>query len=148
MSDAIKMQGGRELRHLLEELPKRVRTKGLRRAVSLAASPLVKATKQRTKRRTGLLKKAITKKVKTYRGGNVCAAIVGANREATGTLNGKTITPNNYFHLVDKGVPSRGIPAQHMLEDAHEATKAEAGHIMLDTLQNVLESEAEKLAGK
>lgn len=142
--DAVKLTGGRELRHLMGELPRRVRTKGLRAGVTAAAAPIVKQTKATVKRQSGLLKKAITRKIKTYRGGNVVVSVIGANRNVSGDYKGRKRVPANYFHLVEGGHDS--VPGDHALQHAYDANKQKAGQVMVDKMQSVLEAEAAKLA--
>lgn len=167
-NEAVKLEGGKELRNLFNELPKRVRSKGLRQAVSAGATPVVKALKADTPRVSGLLKKAETKKIKTYKGGTNVIAVIGANVNTAGEYNGRNRVPANYFHLVEDGVAPHslskgasirrkragdgngaqhpGFAGRHMLKNAYNTTKDQAGSIMVDKLQSVLESEAEKLA--
>lgn len=149
-SQAVKLQGGKELRHLCDELPKRVRTKALRQGVSAAATPVVKQLKANTRRQSGLLKRAETKKIKTYKGGNTVIAVIGANRNVTGEYQGRARVPANYFHLINDGVAPHGkhpgFAGDHMLQHAYDSTKDQASTIMLDKMQTVLEAEAAKLA--
>lgn len=165
---AMKLDGGRELRHLFEELPKRVRTKHLRRAVTTAATPIVKEVKSHIKKQTGTLRKAITKKVKTYKGGATAVAVIGAKKGVTGPSVNlgsgsnnriRRMTPrvpSRYFHLFDKGAAPHtvnghahpGVKGSNALENAWESKKDQAGNIMLNTLKTGLENEAANLAAK
>lgn len=145
-NERTRVDGGKELRNLFQELPKRVRSKGLRQAMTAASAPTVKATKADTPKQSGLLKKATTKKVKTYKGGDVVVAVIGANRSTEGEYRGKKRVPANYFHLVEEG--HGHVAGRHMLQNAYDSTKEEAGTIALDKLKSVLESEAEKLGKK
>lgn len=155
----LTLKGDRQLRNLLTELPPRVVKKGLRQGVSAGAAPWVKAAKQGASKESGLLKKSVTKKVKTYKSGTA-AAIVGANRAVAGEFKGKHRVPANYLHLVTGGTAPHSVPtgkggvrahpgakANDFLTEAFNGNQAGAAEITRNKIQDVLESEAAKLAG-
>lgn len=149
----MELVGWKELTHLLNELPKRVARKGLRQAISAAASPIVKAAKSNAAKLTGTLKKSIKKKIKTYSDGNV-VAIIGADRSIVGqriTKGGKVkrVVPANYIHLVEKGhAGPHPASAKPFLRPAYENHKQQAVGIAEKKLKEVIENEAAKLGKK
>lgn len=141
-TERTRVDGGRELTALFRELPKRVATKGLRQAMTAAATPTVKATRADTPKQSGLLKKSITKKVKTYKGGERVVAVIGANVNVDGEWQGQKRVPAHYFALVEQGTSH--ATGRHMMQQAYDQTKDEAGQIALDKIKAVLEAEAAK----
>lgn len=108
----ITLAGDKELQRVFKELPARVRKYGLRRAMDRASVPTVKLAKSTARKRYGLLKRSINKKIKTYSSG-VVAVIIGADtsisgnsilqkRLAKGTVfnAGTTFTPLNPSRLL------------------------------------------------
>lgn len=140
--NGMNLDGGLELVNLLRELPKRVEKKGHRAAITAACTPIARAAKASAPRESGLLKKAIGKKVKSYSRGTV-AGIIGAKRAIQGQHKGKNRVPANYLHLVEKGTSHSA--AQPFLEDAYNANKDAAAQIAKDKLATVVEAEARKL---
>jgi HK97 gp10 family phage protein len=157
----VKLDGEQELKHLLQELPRRVGKKALRQAVNAGAAPIVKAAKAAAPRESGLLKRSYNKVIRTYKSGNV-VAVIGARREVVGSYRGKKRVPANYIHLVEKGTqPHRiqikkgrfagttvehpGARAQPHLEPAFERSIPQARSIMEAKLRDVVLAEAHKL---
>ena len=141
--DAV-LDGERELGRLLRELPKAAR-KGLRGAMNAAATPISKAAKKNAPRESGLLKRSIGKRVKTYSSGTV-AAVIGARREVSGEYKGKKRVPANYAHLVEQGHGGpRPAQAHEFLKPAFDANVEKAIDIASDKLRDVVEREARKL---
>lgn len=157
-SSNITLKGDRELRRLFNELPKRVVKRGLRQAMNAASTPIAKAARQSAPRESGVLKKAMGKKIKTYTNGNV-VAVVGAKRDVSGSYRGQKRVPANYIHLVEQGVRSHLIPqpkrhrilrhpgysGKTFLQKAYDANVQSAVAIASRKLAQVVESEAAKL---
>jgi HK97 gp10 family phage protein len=148
----MKLLGARELQALLAALPRGVAKRGLRAAVTAGATPITRAAKARAPRKSGLLKKAIGRKVKTYKEAGVGAtavAIVGARRDVRGEYRGRPRVPARYIHLVEKGTRPHdghpGTPATNFLEDAYRGNKAAAEAAAARKLAEVVEREARKL---
>lgn len=132
----FKLEGDKQLQRLFKELPKRIIKKGLRAAMNAGATPVVKAAKARAPKQSGLLKKSMGKKVKTYPSG-VVTAVIGPKRQTVGEYKGKKRVPGNYAHLVEKHEP--------FLEPAFESTKQQAEDIAADKLSESVVREAKKL---
>lgn len=164
----IKLDGFKELARFLDQLPKRVLTKALRQAVAAGATPIAKAARRLAPRLTGTLRKAIKKKVKTYRNGNAIA-IVGADRDASAPANGASrakstglFIPRNYIHLVELGVAPHAQPknpffktdghpgfrGRFFLKKAMEQNQSTTKQIMEEKMPEVLINEAQKLREK
>ena len=108
MSVRIEMTGVKELVAELDKLDRKMRRKGIRRAVTAAARPLRAAYRARVPVKHGALRKAIDVKVKSYRGGSRIIAIVGARSDYEITVtdrfgNARRIVPNKYAHLIEFG---------------------------------------------
>jgi HK97 gp10 family phage protein len=143
--------GRNVLKNLLDELPRRVARRGARMAVTAAANPILKGARARAPRASGLLKKAIGKKVKAF--GSTAVAIIGARKDVQGSVplksNGATTKfvfrkPSRYFHLVEKGT-RQGAKANPFLADAYAANKGSAELIAAAKMSTFVESEAFKL---
>lgn len=146
--DGLYLDGDRELKELLVQLPERVIKKGLRRALSAAATPIVRATKAKARRRFGFLKKSIGRKVKTYSDGSVIV-VIGAKRDVAETVGNRQHVPANYFALVEKGHGGpHAAPPHPMLDPAYQETKGQATAIAAVKIRESVESEAAKLGKK
>jgi hypothetical protein len=67
---------------------------------------------------SGLLKKALTKKVARAKDKHTTTVIIGPRRDVAGVVNGKVRKPSRYAHLVENGfVDASGqhVPAQPFL---------------------------------
>jgi HK97 gp10 family phage protein len=147
MADSVKlrMEGDLELTVLLAELPRRVASKGNRAAATAGAKPVRSAVKAGAPRESGLLKKAIGSKIKTYKGGTAttAVAVIGARRDIQGTYKGRRRVPANYIHLVNKG--TKHSPANDFVGRGYSASKDQAVKVMADRFKEVVETEAAKL---
>src|SRR4051812_20572613 len=126
MSSGAVLKGDKQLERLLRGLGDRVQRKVLRAAVSAGATPVVKTAKARARKRSGLLKKSLGKKVVTNKRTQSATAIVGARKSVTGP-NGER--PARYLHLVEKGHIGPGgqyVPGQPFLEPAFDEAKPRA----------------------
>jgi len=164
--------GEKELRHFLKDLPKRVIKKGLKLAVNSGATPIVRETRRNAPVVSGLMKKSVRKKIKSYPTGNAIA-IIGADRSIQGTYRGKKRVPANYWHLVLGGVQPHatgegsqvnrsdrnnrasqsgrihpGFKGRNILADAVTKTASQVKSIMEKKLKEVIAREAAKLAKK
>ena len=148
------LEGDKQLESALRQLPRRVLTKGTRQAVNAAAAPIVRKAKAWAPRDTRTLKKALKRKLKTYKGG-AAAAIIGADRAVQGIdARGRKRVPANYIHLVEKGTaPHRignashpGARPQAFLERAYAAGQHQAKSIAEAKLAEVVAKEAAKVA--
>lgn len=98
-----------ELDAKLKKLGDRQFRKTTRKASNKAMTPMVKATKRNVHKRTGLLKKSIGKKQKTYKTAGVILTIVGAR---TGFKDAETgEDPAKIAHLIEFGVQPHAIQA-------------------------------------
>jgi len=106
----LKIEGGAELKNLFAQLPRRTVGSELRKVMNRAATPTVKEARSEAPRRTGALKRAISKKIKTYK--DAVVAIIGAKKSvstggyynaSTGKRTRKNI-PYYYLHLIEGGV--------------------------------------------
>lgn len=144
--EGLRLEGTPQFKRVVSELPARVERKGLRAAVNAGASPIVKAAKAKAPRKHGFLKKAVGKKVKTYRRGGRVAAIIGAKRDVEGMVGKQRKVPANYYKLVEKGHGGKHpAPPHPSLGPAYESTKQQAERAAAAKLADVVNSEARKL---
>lgn len=152
------LEGLADVLRKLDELPKRLRNKHLKKAVGNAARTILWAAKARTPKRRGVLYKSLGRKVKLYRNSGVAVAIVGARtgfRQVVGTRvrdsrpgtkypkkAGDPIyaDPTKYLHLVELGTSrSAGV---HMLRDAIAQNKAAIADEMRKALEDAVKEAA------
>lgn len=94
--------GEKRMAKLLDSIPSKMKRKELRKVMSKASTPILKRARALVPVRSGLLKKSLGKKVKTYKSGTV-AVIIGARRQYVGIVNNKKHVPANIAHLVEGG---------------------------------------------
>ncbi|MCE9553424.1 MAG: HK97 gp10 family phage protein [Planctomycetes bacterium] len=144
----LKMTGDKRLMKKLEHLASQKAAKRmLRTSVNAAATPIVKAIRSQEPVRTGLLKKAIKKKVVRGRNEFGYTAIMGADANVQGEINGKPYKPANIDHLVEFGAQLANgttIPAQAPLQKGFDAGVGAASNAFNAKLKQKLEAEAKK----
>jgi HK97 gp10 family phage protein len=104
MQVSITVQGIAEAARKLENVKNGVRRRVLRRANVAAARP-IRATAKKASvfiDRSGLLRRSLVLKTKTYPSGTV-VSVIGADRNVQGTYKGRRRVPANYLHLVETG---------------------------------------------
>lgn len=141
------LTGFKELEKTFKTLGDRVQRKVSRQAVNAATTPIVKAARQKAAKESGLLKKSLGKKVRTYVERKTVMGVVGPRKDFTGEFNGKKRWPAKYAHLVEKGhVTEDGVhvPAQPFLRPAFDQTQGEALGVMTDKLAEGVLREAKK----
>lgn len=134
---------------LLQGLKQGVRNRILRAALSKATTPMLKTAKRLAPVETGLLRKSIGRKVKTYAStGSVVVVIgprTGFRREVTVRGRKMIRNPVKYAHLVElgHGGPSPA-PAHPFLRPAWDNHKAQAQRIVAAEIVAGIEREAAK----
>lgn len=134
---SAKLEGGKELQRALKTLGVRVQRKVLRQAVNAASTPVVKAARRKAPKQSGLLRKSLGKKLKTYTKNGTVMALVGPRKDVEGEHEGEKRRPARYAHLVENGhVAADGthVPAQPFLRPAFDETQPQA----LDTMRRKL----------
>jgi HK97 gp10 family phage protein len=92
----------RDVRKRLEDLPKKVVSKVVRRAIYAGATVIRDAAREKVPVETGALKKSIVAKANTKRGGEISASVgVAKKRFVKGKRAGRY--PRRYAHLVEFG---------------------------------------------
>jgi hypothetical protein len=164
----VKLTGEKELKRIIEELPKGPRKKALKAAAGAAAQPIVKAVRSlaasQINQRTGLLRKSVTKRVKSYADGNTIA-LIGASKSVTGSIGNAKVVPAAYWHLILGGVQPHaigsgskvktgrqkgrihpGFKGKNFLVEGFEMAKGQAGALAEAKMKAVIEKEVAKLA--
>jgi HK97 gp10 family phage protein len=142
----IKLIGEKELKKYLDELPDKIKKRALRKAVTAGATPIVKAAKRNAPKESGLLKKSMTKKIKTYKGtGGAVVAVIGSDRGVAGMYDGKKRIPSNYIALVEYGhAGPNPAPAHQFLRPAVDANKDRSVAAIQSKLKEAIEAEKAK----
>jgi HK97 gp10 family phage protein len=107
-SISVKLEGLEGVLKRLGRLKKQTtRSKILRKAINAAARPVLKAARGLVPVQSGLLKKSLGMKVKTYRKSGTVIAIIGPRtgfkREVTVGGQKQLRNPTKYAHLVELG---------------------------------------------
>ena len=87
----------------LAGLDRKVARKALKAGINDGTKAVLWDAKARTPRRTGLLRKSLGRKVKSYRGGAVIVGVIGPRRGFRMVIDGKPVNPVKYAHLVEYG---------------------------------------------
>lgn len=146
-SAGITLVGGKALERKLQKLGDRIHRKVTRQAVNAAANPILKEAKADVEVDSGLLKKALGKKVITADDKQSVTALIGARKQVQGEVNGKIRKPSRYAHLVEKGfIDEAGNhhPPQPYLEPALESAGPQALTILQTKMAQGIEREARK----
>lgn len=144
-----KLIGDKQLLQTFRTLGERVQRKVVRQAVNAAATPVVKSARSKAPRRSGLLRKSLGKKVKTYTDTGTIVGLIGPRTDVTGEYQGEKVVPWRYAHLAESGhIDSRGefVPGQPFLRPAFEETQGQALDVMKDKIGSGVEREATKAA--
>ncbi len=107
----------------------------MRGGMGKAAQALVQAARRETPTETGLLKKAMTKRVKSR--GMGMTATVGADASKVGEgPDGRRRVPANYIHLVEYGHldadTGRAIPGARMIEKTREREAPKVAEVFVE----------------
>jgi len=162
------IEGLEELQAVLRTLPGKISRRVMRPALSAEGTKVVQAARQKVPQETGLLKKSLGKKVKTYTDTNAVVAIVGPRSGFRQIIDGRPKNPVKYAHLVEFGarphlMPARsnvvtrksyggqihpGSPAQKPLTKAYQSALVGAGERMTARIAIEIEKQAAKGAFK
>lgn len=98
------MLGGAKLLRAVSELNTKIALNGQRKALLRAAPPFVKAAKRNAPKDTGLLRRSITRRSKTYKQRKTVVVVAGPGTRRTGkTSRGEFYRPANIAHIVERG---------------------------------------------
>lgn len=139
----------------LSGLSDSLKNKILKKVINKGLSPIVKQMKSEIApvKKSGLLRKSITKKVRTYSSGITWGA-AGPDKQTIGTYQNKKRWPLKYAHLVNYGTQAHSLNrrnAQHpgsqglnYLSKAWNKTKAFVESMILKDIEEELFKEASK----
>lgn len=99
----IESQAVANLVKRLAALDRKVARKALKAGVNEVTKNVLWDAKSLVPKRTGLLRKSLGRKVKSYRGGAIIVGIIGPRRGFRTVYNGVPINPVKYAHLVEYG---------------------------------------------
>lgn len=98
----LRLDGLGETLAAMRELPLRVETKVMRKAMTAAGKPIRKAMRDLCPKDTGTLRKELAQKVKFYRQSRNTITLIGP-RSRTITVAGRKMNAAKYAHLVEFG---------------------------------------------
>jgi HK97 gp10 family phage protein len=102
----------------LNEFDRKASRKAIKKGVNEATKLVTADAKANVPRKTGLLKKSIGRRVRSYRGGTVISGIVGPRSGfATVLASGKKVNPAKYAHLVEFGRKAVRVKKAALLAD-------------------------------
>ena len=132
----LRLEGDKQLIKKLERLGSTIGRRVVRKAAGKSMTPMNKAAKREAPVVTGLLKKSIGKKVKTYRKDGVVWVAVGPRTGFLEVIDGVRKDPVKYAHLVEQHNP--------FMRRAFDNTKGAVLRIMEKELRSNIEAEARK----
>ena len=147
----IILLGAKDLERTFRTLGDRVQRKITRQAVNAGATPVVKAARAKAAKESGLLRKSLGKKIRTYKQSGTVAAIIGPRTDVEGEYKGEIRKPKFYAHLVEGGhIDANGnhVPAQPFLRPAFDETQGQALEVIKEKLAEGVVKEAKKAGGK
>ena len=127
-----------ELLGVFDKLGDKIGRRVMRKAVNAGANPIVKEARALVPRRTGLLRKSIGKRVRTYKPRTVIAIIGIRKGFATPTAN-----PRKYAHLVEFG--TQRTRAKPFLRPAVKSQAHAAFAVMRSKAESEMAKEVAKL---
>jgi len=143
----VKVIGDQQLLRKLGSMKRRAKTTIQRKGVRAGSTPIVKAFKGAapvgaTKR----LRRAQTRKFKTYANTGTSIAVVGADYSIAPHHHLVELGSAERFRKSFKNAPGRGytgkMPAARVFEKAFEQTKHEASHALEETIRREVEASA------
>jgi HK97 gp10 family phage protein len=155
----------KKMRHAMNQLPKAVFKRQVRNAVKKAITPMKKRAQQLAPKKSGLLKRSISSKTKTYKNtGNVVGMIGGGPHahlvefghrivtggtaaRISGKRRGKSDAATNKANT-GKGSVVGFVPGRPFLRPAFIETKNESASIYRERILIGIDTEAKKLAAK
>lgn len=137
----MKLDGLQALAKRLEAIDKKVAKKAIKAAINQATKILTKEVKARVPVDTGLLRRSIGRKVKTYRQSGLVIGIVGPRANIVGDDGDK---PSKYGSLVEFGTSTS--PARPFLRPAFDAAKDRMLAAMRDVLREAIEAQGESVS--
>ena len=102
-TNGMTLLGDKELEKVFRTLGDRVQRRVTRQAVNAAATPVLRSARAKAPNRSGLTKKSLGKKVKTYPQSGHVVALVGPKTNVVGEVDGKKHWPAKIAHLVEGG---------------------------------------------
>ncbi len=87
----------------LADIDQRVATKAVQDGQKETGQTITKSAKAGVPKRTGLLRKSIGYKVKTYRASKTVIVLIGPRKGYRFQVKGKWVNPTKYAHLVEFG---------------------------------------------
>lgn len=147
------LTGLRDALNSLKAVKRSAGSRILRKALSAASKPMLDTARQLVPRRTGLLRKSLGRRIKTYRSTGIVVVMIGPRtgfkRQIKGgraarraDVRGKQAyaDPTHYAHLVERGtVRSRATPYLRPAFDQHKtAAEATVARIVREELDKAL----------
>ena len=141
----MRIEGLEELRDKLLKLKRVTGRKVVRKALNEASKPILRTAKAKVPVDTGLLRKSLGRKQKSYRGGRSVVIIgprTGFKREVTVAGKKQVRNPAKYSHLVEFG--TRRTAAKPFLRPAFDELLHQTVAAITNTIADGIEAEATK----
>ena len=143
------LTGLRDALNSLKAVKRSAGSRILRKGLAAASKPMLDTARRLVPRRTGLLRKSLGRKIKTYRSTGTVVVMIGPRTgfkrvvRVKGRRTFQRNDPTHYAHLVERGtVHSRATPFLRPAFDQHKAAGEE-------TVARVIREElAKALRGK
>jgi len=145
MSNVLSMSGDRQVEQMLKQLPDRVLRKVTRQAVNAGATPVLKAARSNVNVKRGVLRAALTKKVKTYTKSQTVLALVGPRAKAAPHAN--LVEGGSVLRRQKSGKSTGQMPASHFLSKSLDENKTSALQAISSKMAKGVKQEAAKLGG-
>jgi HK97 gp10 family phage protein len=114
----------------LDAVPKALRKKLLKKAVTLASRRVTRQAKANIKGvGTGLLKRSLGQKLKSYQGGEVQVGLVGPRKGFATVVRGRKADPVRYSHFVEKGTRPHSVKSGAALARRGKADVGQTGRM-------------------
>ncbi len=136
------LQGDKALMRTLDRLPAAMQRRVVRPGVRAALSPINKAAKRKAPKETGLLKKSIGVKMKSFNRTGVIWGAVGVRKGFRKVIDGKPRDPRRYAHLAEFGTET--VPARSFMRGAFDENKGKAFGILKTKIMLGLAREAKR----
>jgi HK97 gp10 family phage protein len=125
----------------------RLTTGSMRLALTKAARPMLRKARSLAPKESGLLKKSLKMKIITDTRNSRVIALIGPDRNVSGTHNGQKRQPSRYAHLVELGHGGPHPASPHpFLRPAYESEKGTTEAIFSREIGPAIERRAEQLA--
>lgn len=125
-----------------------VRRRVARKVTGFAMTPVLKDARGRVQKRTGFTSENLRKKTKVYQGGEISVTLVGVDKSARVTLDGRTHQPAFIERLLHEGfIHARSgqfVPGTQFAKKALESKRPDVERRVIQKLDREIKKEVQK----